>query len=310
MKKYYGILFTVLYALIFRVLVEFDVIEMNSLDYLIIVPIVIGYLPFLLDAEAFANSSFRAVFYPLISNFLFLLIAFMSRLEDLGCLIILLPPYVIISVLVSLTFRHFIAFRIDCNKKKLNRNSMLLIVIPILLGNVEKFIEKKETHFQISEKVIIDSSKEVIWNNLFAVPELTNYIDNSIYNYLGFPNPIKSEYNSGTNTRLGYFDNGVILNEKVIKSEKYKELSFAVNVDKSDLDNSQTFKHVLKNKNLVFDSITYQLRTISKSKSELTLTCDCKIRTNIPLYGGICSKSIISDFENKLLKALKKKIEN
>ena len=90
---------------------------------------------------------------------------------------------------------------------------MLFIAIPLFIGNIEKLVEKKETNFEISEKIIIDRSKEQIWNNLFAVPDLTNYVENSTYNYFGFPNPIKSEYNIKTNTRLGYFSNRIILNE-------------------------------------------------------------------------------------------------
>lgn len=309
MKKYYGIIITVTYALIFRILVEFDVLELNSWSYMVIVPIIMGYLPFLLQPEVFIDSRLKAVIFPLSSAVLFLLIAFITRLEDLGCFIILLPPCALVSVLVSLSFRSFIRNRIDNKKKNLNKNGLFLIAIPILLGNIEKYVEKKGTNFKVSEKIIIDCPKQKIWNNLFAVPELTNYIDNSIYNYLGFPNPVKSEYNAETNTRLGYFNNGIILNEKVIELEKLRKLSFAINIDQSKLDNSQTFKHILKNENLVFNSITYHLKTINESKTELTLTCDYKIRTNIPYYGEFCSKNIISDFENKLLNALKKRIE-
>lgn len=308
MKKYYGILITVIYALVFRILVELDIIEINSFTYLIIVPIIMGFLPFLLDPEVFIRDRLKAVLFPISSTVLFLLIAFFTRLEDLACFIILLPPYIFISALVSLSFRSFLRRR--NNTDNLKKSSLLLIIIPIILGNIEKVIEKKESNFQIHEKIIIDSPKRIIWNNLFSVPELTNYIDNSIYNYLGFPNPVKSDYNSKSNIRLGYFDNGIILNEKVIELEKFKKLSFAINIDESKLDASQTFKHVLKNENLVFNAITYQLRSINNTKTELTLTCDYKIKTNIPFYGEYCSKNIISDFENKLLNALKKRIEN
>lgn len=309
MKKYYGIIFAVVYAMLFRILVEYNVIEFNSLDYLIIVPIIMGYLPFVIDPKVFADSCLKAVVFPLLSSFLFLYFAFRARFEDLGCLIILLPPYVVISVLVSVIFRFFIKFKIEKDKDNTNRNSLLLILIPIVLGNIEKYIEKKESSFQVSQTVEIGASNEVVWNNLASVPKLTKYIDNSVYNYLGFPNPVKSEYNSKTNTRLGYFDNGIVLNEKIIELDNLKKMSFAIDVDKSKLENSQTFKHVLKNKNLVFSSITYELEKINESKTKLTLICNYKVRTNVPLYGEFCSKNIITDFESKLLNALKKRIE-
>jgi hypothetical protein len=309
MKKYYGIIFAVVYAMFFRILVQCNIIEFNSVGYLLIVPLIMGYLPFLLDPKVFANSCLKAALFPLISSFLFLYFAFTAKYEDLGCLVILLPPYAIVSVLVSLIFRYFIQVKIENKQKNTNRNTLFIIVIPIILSNVEKYIEKKESNFKVSQTIEIDAPRDVIWNNLASVPVLTNYIDNSLYNYLGFPNPVKSEYNSKTNTRLGYFDNGIILNEKIIESDEFKKMSFSINVDKSELDNSQTFKHVLKNKNLVFSSITYQLEPINKSQTKLTLVCDYKIRTNVPFYGEFCSENIISDFENKLLNALKKRIE-
>lgn len=309
MKKYYGIIITTIYTLIFRILVEFGILEMNSWTYMIIIPIIVGYIPFLLDPKTFINSKTKAIFFPVISTILFLFIAFITKLEDLGCFIILLPPYLIISTIISLILRSFLKNEKAEDNINLKRNSLILFVIPIFLGNIEKYVEKKEDNFQVSEKILINSPKQSIWSNLFSVPDLTNYIDNSIYNYLGFPNPIKSEYYTKTNTRLGYFSNGIILNEKIIELSEYEKLSFSINVDKSNLNGSQTFKHILKNKNLVFNSITYQLRSITATQTELTLICNYNIRSNIPIYGEFWSKNIIIDFENKLLKALKTRTE-
>lgn len=216
----------------------------------------------------------------------------------------------IASVLASLLFRHFIKSKLEKVKENTNRNSLLLVLIPIVLGNIEKYVEKRESSFQVSQTVEINTSDEFVWNNLASVPVLTNDINNSFYNYLGFPNPVKSDYNSKTNTRLGYFDNGIILNEKIIELDKFKKMSFAINVDKSKLENSQTFNHVLKSKSLIFSAITYELEKISESKTKLTLVCDYKVRTNVPLYGEFCSKNIIADFESKLLNALKKNLES
>jgi hypothetical protein len=268
-----------------------------------------GYLPFIIDKNTFIESKTKSILFPLISVISFLLIAFITRLEDLGCFIILLPPYLIISIIVSFILRSLLKSRTEINSNSLTKNSLLFIAIPIIIGNIEKKIEKRDSNFEISEKIIIDSPKQIIWNNLFSVPNLTNYVDSSIYNYLGFPNPIKSEYDFITNTRLGYFSNGIVLNEKISEQKELEKLSFEINVEKSNLNQSQTFKHILKSKNLVFNSITYKLKCINNNKTELTLTCNYNVKTNIPIYGEFWSKKIIIDFEQKLLKALKKRNE-
>jgi hypothetical protein len=118
-----------------------------------------------------------------------------------------------------------------------------------------------------------------------------------------------SHYNAKTNTRLGYFSNGIVLHEKVVEQKDRKKLTFVIDVEKSVLDNSQTFQHVLRNRNLVFKSISYRLKRLSSHRTELTLTCVYELSTNIPLYGDFWSKQIIHDFEAKLLKALKRNIE-
>ncbi|MCU7619277.1 hypothetical protein NZ698_19020 [Chryseobacterium sp. PBS4-4] len=170
-------------------------------------------------------------------------------------------------------------------------------------------IEKKEEQFTVSKKVIINIPKQKIWKRLYSVPDLTNYIENSAFNYFGFPNPVRSQYDKKSNIRLGYFTNGIVLSESVASSKQFEELSFKINVDKSDLKQSQTFSHILKNENLVFNNITYQLRNIDDDSTELILVCDYTIKSNLPFYGEFWSKKIILDFETKLLDALKKQNE-
>jgi len=245
----------------------------------------------------------------MISVFLFLFIAFITQLEDLGCFVILLPPYVLISALVSWTLRLSLKENAVDSKNGMTKNSLIFIALPLFLGTVEKGMDKHTDAFELSEKIIIESSDQGVWNNLFSVPDLSKDVESSIYNYLGFPNPVRSNYDVKTNTRLGYFSNGIVLNEKVVEQKNRETLSFAIDVDKSILDKSQTFQHVLRNKNLVFQSITYRLKRIAANRTELTLSCTYQLSTNIPMYGAFWSKQIIHDFETKLLKALKRQIE-
>lgn len=309
MKSYFGIIFSAIYALTFRVLVEFNVLDINSWTYIILVPFVMGYIPFMFDKKAFMESRLKSVFFPLLSVTLFLFIAFITRLEDLGCFIILFPPYVFFSIVLSIIFRYILNAEDSQNSNKIKRNGLVFLVIPILLGNVENYFDKKESKLIVYQKIFIKAPKEKVWKNLFSVPDLTHYIDRSTFNYFGFPNPVRSEYNEKTNVRLGYFSNGIILNESVVGSKPLEELSFKINVEGSNLESSQTFDHILKNKNLVFNTITYKLQSVDENTTELTLVCDYKVRSNLPFYGEFWSENIILDFENKLLKALKKQNE-
>ncbi|MFM6934817.1 MAG: hypothetical protein ACKOXP_05195 [Flavobacteriales bacterium] len=309
MKKYIGIIASVIYALLFRILVEFHVMEMNSWSYLIVVPILMGYLPFVLDRNTFIQSKAKSILFPLVSVILFLVIAFITQLEELSCFVILLPPYVLFSMLVSWGLRSLLKEHSGDSNKGLTKNSLIFIALPLVLGQFEQGLEKRTEVFELSEKISIESSDQRVWSNLFSVPDLSKDVEPSVYNYLGFPNPVRSNYDVKTNTRLGYFSNGMVLHEKVVEQKDCKKLSFAIDVEKSMLDKSQTFQHVLRNKNLIFQSITYRLNRIAANRTELTLSCTYQLSTNIPIYGTFWSKKIIRDFETKLLKALKRNLE-
>ena len=309
MKKYIGIIASVLYALLFRILVEWHVMEMNSWTYLIFVPILMGYLPFVLDKKTFIESKAKSILFPMVSVILFLVIAFITQLEELSCFVILLPPYMVFSVLVSWGLRSALINRTGDSSNGMTKNGLIFIALPLLLGQIEQGLNKRTNAIELSEKIIIKSSDKRVWDNLFTVPDLSKDVESSVYNYLGFPNPVRSNYDVKTNTRLGYFSNGIVLHEKVVEQKDRKKLSFAIDVEKSILDKSQTFRHVLRNKNLVFQSITYRLKRIAANRTELTLSCTYQLSSNIPVYGTFWSKQIIRDFETKLLYALKRNIE-
>lgn len=288
---------------------EYGLVDVNSWTFLVFVPILMGFIPFLLDKDAFLESKTRTILFPIASVLIFLLIAFIARLEDFGCFIILIPPYLLVSVIISLSIRAFM--KINDNKKdkrNITKNSLIFLLLPFLFGFFERQIPKAENQYQVSESIIIEASKEEIWNHLFSVPELTNYIEKSKYNYLGFPNPVQSVYDVDSNTRLGYFDNGVVLNESVIHQKYLEKLSFKINVEASDLSKSPTFRHVFENGNIVLNNISYSLKESIGNNTELTLNCEYNIRSNLQFYGEFWSKKIIEDFEQKLLKALRKKI--
>lgn len=303
MKDYLAIMISATIALLYRVLVEFGVMEIDSFTFLVFVPIIIGFIPFWFQKEM---RLFKVILYPMLSVLLFLIIAFFMRLEDLGCFIILLPPYFLISMTVSVII-YFV-------KKKSRKDQLKvylspILIVPIFSGIIEKNIQEKETTYEVSNQVIITKSSVEVWNNLLNVPELTNYIDKTVYNYLGFPNPVKSEYFEESNIRVGYFSSEVKLYEKVSKIDSLKEVSFTINIDKSNLESSQTIKHALNSKNITFNSITYRLTEVENNIVKLELACEYKLSSNLPYYGEFWSKKIINDFEIKLLNALKNKIE-
>ncbi|WP_430406340.1 hypothetical protein [Fluviicola sp.] len=174
---------------------------------------------------------------------------------------------------------------------------------------VEKQLPKYTTEHQISNEIIINQSDSVVWKNLFAVPDLRKVNTPGNLHAFGVPQPTHSTYNPKTNTRLGYFENGIVLHESVIERKTNRKLSFAIDVDKSRLNVSPTVEHVLKNRSLEFRYIGYELKPLNDGRTVLKLTTSYFIHSNIPFYGKMWSTSIVNDFEQNLLRSLKKVLE-
>jgi len=304
-KQYLGILLSAVYALIIRLLGGWDIIEINSISFLIIAPMALGFIPFYFSGKGYRRSWWKAVLFPLISVLVFLIIAVITRLEDLVCFIIIGAPYIAFSIMVSMG----LYFLTKEKKEDIKKNAWSVLSIPLLLGMVEKQLPKYTTEHQISNEIIINQPDSVVWKNLFAVPDLRKANTPGTLNSLGVPQPTHSIYDPKTNTRLGYFENGIVLHESVIESKKNRKLSFAIDIDKSVLEVSPTVDHVLKNKSLEFKYIGYELKRLDNGKTSLKLTTSYCIHSNIPFYGEMWSTTIVNDFERNLLRSLKKVLE-
>lgn len=305
MKQYLGILLSAVYALVIRLLGGWDIIDINSISFLIITPMALGFIPFYFSGKGFRRSWWKAVLFPLISVLVFLIIAVITKLEDLVCLIIIGAPYIAFSIIISV-----ILYSLTKEKKEdIKKNAWSVLSIPLVLGMVEKQLPKYTTEHMISNEIIINQPDSVVWKNLFAVPDLRKVNTPSTLNSFGVPRPTHSTYDPKTNTRLGYFENGIVLHESVIESETNHKLSFAIDVNKSHLSVSPTVDHVLKNKSLEFRYIGYELTRLNNGRTSLKLTTSYFIHSNIPFYGKMWSTSIVNDFEKNLLQSLKKVLE-
>ncbi|MES2588865.1 MAG: hypothetical protein V4622_07790 [Bacteroidota bacterium] len=305
MKQYLGIISSIIYALAIRIIAEFDIIEINSLAFLIVAPTVLGFIPFFFRNDKFYNSIWKAIFFPLISILIFLLIAVATRIEDIFCLAIIGFPYVFISILVSIG----LYFYLKKQDNGISKNTMSILLLPILVGSIEKEFPKKSSEYIISENIIINSNLDSVYNNLLEVPDLSETSSSGISNYLGIPRPKFSTYDYEFNIRKGYFENGIVLYETVKYSKTNSKLVFNIDVDKSELANSPTLNHVLTSKGIEFDNVTYKLSKIDSNKTKLTLSTKFNINSNLPFYGRYWSKLIITDFETNILRSLKAKIE-
>src|SRR5690606_36453460 len=120
-------------------------------------PIVIGLFPILFSSNESYKSKTKLFFYPIITIILFLIVALVTRIEDLVCLLIIGLPFLLVAGVIGLLLGAFVKDRIK--DKKLYS----IILIPLLLNPIENLIPNKEEVYSVSSEIVINKNKAVIF---------------------------------------------------------------------------------------------------------------------------------------------------
>ncbi len=309
-KEYIGILLGGVYGLVYRFLFEtedfrlydFDVF---SLSFLWVLPIAIGLIPILISNEAVLKSKRKQVFYPIASVILFFIMALITGLEDLVCLLILILPFIVVAGISGLIFSLIL-------KNKQSDKLYSIILLPFLMMSIESKFANQKDHYRVTSSIIVEASKEAIWQNIVAVPEIVaSEYDYGFYNYIGIPRPVKAELKEidGTQYRIGHFTNNLKLVEEIVEMDTLNYVAFEIKLEQSTLRDLPTDKHILQSDYFKFDRIAYRLLKKQDETIELQLSCTYSIESKMNFYANFWAKRIIKDFEVKLLQVLKEKIE-
>jgi hypothetical protein len=310
--QYLGILFGALYGLGFRMLCEkeslsglYDLYDIYSVTFIWIVPIVVGIIPILFAREEILKSKWKQFTFPFLSVLIFFILALSSGLEDWLCILIIAFPFLFSAGIVGLVLSKFI-------KKRKSNKLYSIILLPLILNPLEVYLPNNSETYNTQSEIIINVENEIVWNNLIEVPEIKdNEYNYGFYNYIGVPRPIKSELKiiDGIEYRIGYFTEDLKLYETISKIDTFKFVNFKIHIDKSELRNTPTDKHLLQSDYFKFKNISYSISKLANNKSKLTLNCDYTLNSKMNFYASYWANKIISDFEVKLLEVLKNKIE-
>ncbi len=309
-SQYLGIFLGVIYGLIIRILGDTekfdDYYNIYSISFLWITPIIIGLFPILFSSNEIYKSKLKLFFYPIITVVLFLVVALITRIEDLVCVLIIGFPFLLVAGITGLLLGAFVKNRIK--DKKLYS----IILIPFLLNPIENLIPNKAEIYSVSSEIIINENQTEIFPKLLSVPTISgNEYEKGFYQKIGIPRPINSEILENENEmyRIGHFTDDLKLYEYVSEIKENEFVNFKIDLSKSQLRQTPTDQHLLKSNYFNFENINYKLEYISENETRVILNCDYKIESKMNFYANFWAESIIGDFEKRLLKSLKLKLE-
>jgi hypothetical protein len=310
--RYGGIIIGSIYGLTMRLIFGHpferpNFADLFSITFIWIVPIVIGIVPMIFATkEQLASDKYR-ISRPILTVFLFFLIAFTTGIEDIICIVIISIPFLIAAGVGGYVFAKLI-------ERIRNRNGVLysVFIIPLLSGYIEEKFETPSQTYQVSAVVIINSTPERIWENVIRVKEIKKEeYKKGFFNYAGIPRPLFAELDIDTigATRIGHFDGGLTFKESVTTWERNKRVAFDIKVIPSSIRKTIFDQHVLKGDHFTFLTASYDLEPLDVRHTKLTLSSKYQLDTKINGYSSFWGRKLLTDFQERLLEVIKNRCD-
>jgi len=310
--RYGGIVIGSIYGLTMRLIFGHpfnrpDFADLFSITFIWIVPIVIGIIPIMFATKEQLTSGAYQISRPILTVFLFFLITFTTGIEDIICIVIISVPFLIAAAIGGYAFAKLV-------EKIKNRNGILysLFIIPLLSGFVEEKFETPSQTYQVNTVVIINSTPDLIWENVVRVKEIgQEEYKKGFFNYAGIPRPLYAELDIDTigATRIGHFEGGLTFKETVTTWERNKRVAFNITVIPSSIRKTVFDQHILKGDHFTFLNASYDLEPLGGSQTKLTLSSTYQLDTNINGYSSFWGQRLLADFQERLLEVIKNRCD-
>jgi hypothetical protein len=311
--SYAGITAGVIYGLIARLIFNFGdrhgfgFADLFSITFLWVVPTVIGMIPMLFAPREKLGDPVYRILTPFFTVLIFFISCFITRIEDLVCLIIIAGPFLLGAMIAGWLFGKFLLYYRD-------KHDILysIMLIPFLLGFIEEQFKMPTGIYHVNTVTIINAAPQNIWQHVVRVDQIniTEY-HKGFFNYAGIPQPLYAELNKDTigATRIGHFEGGLKFIETVNYWERNKKVSFNIAVLPSTIRNTVFDKHILMGSHFKFIDASYTLKKINNSQTELCLSSSYKLDTRINQYATLWGDALLSDFQERLLAVIKLRCE-
>jgi hypothetical protein len=293
--------------LLLRLVFNIDRLEgafsLFSVTFIWVTPMIIGMIPlFYASKEQLISWSYR-IASPIWTVVVFFLFCFLTRIEDLICLLVILIPYMLGALIAGIIAGEII-LRIR------NRKGIIytFLLIPFIASPFEQQISKPVNSYSVTTKIIINAKPDSIWKNIIRVSEINeSEYESGFFNYAGIPRPLYAELDRDTigATSIGHFEGGLKFIETVSAWDKNKEIGFDIKVVPSTIRETVFDQHILKGEHFKFLKATYKLLKLPGEQTQLSLISSYELKTTINSYAAYCGNQLLTDFQKRLLKVIK-----
>ena len=281
--------------------------KMNSISYLVVIPIIMGAIPQLIKTSVKRKAYLDLLFIPWISVLTFFVITYAFKLEGFICLLILALPFIVLGTLIAFIVR---IFKINSAQRK-KKTLISFLLFPAFLSPMEDYIPSPSKDYTVRNEIEILASKQMIWNHIIEVDQIDEKEYNSgVFQYLGIPRPIQASvsYKGVGATRIGEFSGGLKFVEIIETFKPLEEAEFSIQLDEKSLRKIAFDHHVLNGNYFHFNTAKYLIKS-REGKHFLSLESSYYLRSKLNFYGAFWGNWMLEDFQGRLLSVIKNRCE-
>jgi hypothetical protein len=284
-----------------------DLFSVMSVSFLFCLPTIVGALTVYFSSEENARKFRYKFFVPWIPILFFFFITLAASWEGWACWLMILPLFLIAASIGGLIGAYL-------KLKKKNRSYLsLLVLLPIFIAPVERFVGAIPGTYKAYTYIDITAPKEKIWRNVTRVREIKEGQDKGwLTKLLGFPRPVKAELNfEGVGAyREAEFTRGLVFHEIVSEYIDKKKMVFSIQAHPYEIPSATMDEHVVIG-GQYFDVLngTYELEKLNERTFRLHLYSHFKLTTTFNFYASWWAKWIMKDIQNNILQVVRQRAE-
>jgi hypothetical protein len=276
-----------------------------SAAFLFICPFSVGAIAVLWGAERGTKVTVdRQIGLATAAMGLFLAAMFVTFLEGVICIVLVVPVFMIASILGGL------AGGLIHNFDRVDRSTLpALALLPLLLGPLESLLPPQHGTQTVSNTIHIDAPPEIVFDKLADVRNIKpSELGFSFVHLIGLPKPIEAQMNG--NVRTSRWEKNVWFQEVIMESNRPSALRYRFVVPKGAIPREALDEHVEINGEY-FELIDggYTLQRTPDGGTDLSLITSFVNKSRLQTYGNLWGKLVLKDFHRSILGLMKARAE-
>lgn len=313
-KKLAGILVGALYGLVIRYGVGNSVmhpyISTISGAFLIVCPFSVGAIAVLWGAERGTPIGIRRrLGIATSAMWLFLLAMFVTLVEGVICIVLVVPVFMIASIVGGLVGGEI------HNRWRIERFTLpTLALLPLLVGPLEGLPPPQHSVQTVSNTIHIGASPEAVFDKLADVRNIRpDELGFSFVHLIGLPRPIEAQMSgSGVGSvRTSRWEKNVWFQEVLTESARPSVMRYRFVVPKGAIPRDALDEHVEINGEY-FELVDggYTLTPTADGGTDLSLTTRFVNKSRLQTYGNLWGTLVLKDFHRSILGLMKSRAEH